>query len=168
MTERPKFFDDLAGVAGGAFSALAGIREEAESMVRARVDEAIRKLDLVRREDLDAVGEMAANARASQEAAEARLAALEARLSKLEGAGTGGAVPSQPGADSSDDDGASQVAPGAMPPGSKAPGSVMPPANPQPDAGPSEGGASEVEPGTMPPGSKAPGSTVPPSPDGLA
>ena len=80
MAERPRFMDDLAGVAGGAFSALAGLREEAESMVRARVEEAIRKLDLVRREDLDAVMEMAANARAGQEAAEARLAALETRL----------------------------------------------------------------------------------------
>ncbi len=88
MAERPKFFDDLAGVAGGAFSALAGVREEAETMIRARVDEAIRKLDLVKRDDLDAVQEMAANARTGQEAAEARLAAMEARLSKLEGAGS--------------------------------------------------------------------------------
>jgi len=86
MTERPKFFDDLAGVAGGAFSALAGLREEAESTIRARVDEAIRKLDLVKREDLDAVQEMAANARAGQEAAEARLTAMEARLSAFEAA----------------------------------------------------------------------------------
>ena len=168
MTERPKFFDDLAGVAGGAFSALAGIREEAESMVRARVDEAIRKLDLVRREDLDAVGEMAANARAGQEAAEARLAALEARLSMLEGAGTGDASPSQPTAGTSEG-GASEVAPGTMPPGSGAPGSVMPSADPPPNAGASEAGASAVAPGAMPPGSKASGSTVPPpSPDGVA
>jgi hypothetical protein len=28
MAERPRFFDDLAGVAGGAISALAGLREE--------------------------------------------------------------------------------------------------------------------------------------------
>ena len=84
MNERPKFFDDLAGVAGGAFSALAGIREEAESTIRARIDEAIRKLDLVKREDMEAVQEMAANARAGQEAAEARLSAIEARLAKLE------------------------------------------------------------------------------------
>ena len=154
MTERPKFFDDLAGVAGGAFSALAGIREEAESMVRARVEEAIRKLDLVRREDLDAVQEMAANARAGQEAAETRLAALEARLAALEAAGPGG--------------GASEVEPGTMPPGSKAPGSDVPPPAPPP-SDPSEGGASEVDPRAMPPGSKAPGSTVPPpSPDGVA
>ncbi len=167
MTERPKFFDDLAGVAGGAFSALAGIREEAESMVRARVDEAIRKLDLVRREDLDAVGEMAANARAGQEAAEARLAALEARLSKLEGAGPGGAAASQPTAETPEG-GASEVAPGTMPPGSNAPGSIMPPADPRSDAGPSEARASAVAPGAMPPESKAPGSIMPPSPDGVA
>ena len=55
MTERPRFIDDLAGVAGGALSALAGVREEAEAVIRARVDEAIRKLDLVRRSDMAAV-----------------------------------------------------------------------------------------------------------------
>ena len=84
MTERPRFFDDLAGVAGGAFSALTGLRDEAEATIRARVEEAIRKLDLVRRTDLEAVQEMAANARAGQEAAEARLEALERRVAVLE------------------------------------------------------------------------------------
>ena len=84
MADRTRFFDDLAGVAGGAFSALAGLREELESTMRARVDEAVRKLDLVKREDLDAVQEMAANARAGQEAAEVRAAALEARVAALE------------------------------------------------------------------------------------
>ncbi len=84
MADRPKVFDDLAGIAGGAFSALAGLREEAEALVRARVDETLRRLDLVRREELDAVSEMAANARAGQEAAEAKLVILEARLARLE------------------------------------------------------------------------------------
>ncbi|HVB69278.1 MAG TPA: accessory factor UbiK family protein [Acetobacteraceae bacterium] len=84
MSERPKFFDDLAGVAGGAISALAGMREEAEAMVRARIDEALRRLDLVRREELEAIQEMAANARTGQEAATAQLAAMEARLAALE------------------------------------------------------------------------------------
>jgi BMFP domain-containing protein YqiC len=84
MVERPRFFDDLAGVAGGALSALAGMREELEAMVRARTDEALRHLALVRREELDAVTELAANARAGQEAAETRLAALEARVAALE------------------------------------------------------------------------------------
>jgi BMFP domain-containing protein YqiC len=84
MSDRPRFFDDLAGVAGGAMSALAGLREEAEAMVRARIDETIRRLDLVRREELEAMAELAANARAGQEAAEARLAELEMRVAVLE------------------------------------------------------------------------------------
>ena len=91
MSDRPRFFDDLAGVAGGAFSALAGLREEIEALARARIDEAIRRLELVRREEFDAMAELAANARAGQEAAEAqlhdvlqRLAALEVRVAALE------------------------------------------------------------------------------------
>jgi BMFP domain-containing protein YqiC len=87
MTEqssRPRIFDDLAGVAGGALSALAGVREEAEAMVRARIDEAVRRLALVRRDEIEALAELASNARAGQEAAEAKLAALEARVAALE------------------------------------------------------------------------------------
>jgi BMFP domain-containing protein YqiC len=91
MSDRPRFFDDFAGVAGGAISALAGLREEVEALARARIDEAIRRLDLVKREELDAMAELAANARTGQEAAEAqlldvgqRLAALEARVTALE------------------------------------------------------------------------------------
>ncbi len=137
MAERPRFMDDLAGVAGGAFSALAGLREEAESLFRARVEEAIRKLDLVRREDLDAVMEMAANARAGQEAAAIRLAALEAKLD-AHMAGMSGSTGIETGSGASEadpasmpqaphepprGDGTSEVAPGAMAPGSHAPGS---------------------------------------------
>jgi BMFP domain-containing protein YqiC len=84
MAERPRFLDDLAGVAGGALSALAGLREEIEALARARIDEAIRALDLVRREDFDAMAELAANARAGQEAAEGRLHDVEQRLAALE------------------------------------------------------------------------------------
>ncbi len=84
MSDRPRFFDDLAGVAGGAISALAGLREEAEAMLRTRLDDLIQRLDLVRREELEAVKELAANARAGQEAAEAAVATLETRLTALE------------------------------------------------------------------------------------
>jgi BMFP domain-containing protein YqiC len=91
MSDRPRFFDDLAGVAGGALSALAGLREEIEALAKARIDEAIRRLELVRREEFDAMAELAANARAGQEAAEAqvkdmlqRVAALEVRVAALE------------------------------------------------------------------------------------
>jgi BMFP domain-containing protein YqiC len=84
MSDRPRFFEDLAGVAGGAISALSGLRDEMEAVIRARLDETIRKLDLVRREELAAITELAANARAGQEAAEAKLVILEARLARLE------------------------------------------------------------------------------------
>jgi hypothetical protein len=97
MSDRPRFFDDLAGVAGGALSALAGLREEIEALARARIDEAIRRLELVRREEFDAMAELAANARAGQQAAEAqlqdvlqRLAALEVRVAALETRKAGG------------------------------------------------------------------------------
>jgi BMFP domain-containing protein YqiC len=104
-SSRPRFFDDLAGVAGGAMSALVGVREEVEAMVRARLDEAIRRLELVRREELDAVAELASNARAGQEAAEAKLAALAARVAALEGASGAGPTPG----------GTSGASPGATP-----------------------------------------------------
>ena len=110
MADRPKFFDDLAGVAGGAFSALAGLQQEMESLVRARIDEAIRKLDLVRREDLDAVHEMAANARAGQEAAMAELAVLTSRIAALEGRHVQDSMSSDHGA------GTSEADPGTIPP----------------------------------------------------
>jgi BMFP domain-containing protein YqiC len=77
MTDRPKFFDDLAGVAGGAISALAGLREELTALVRARIDEAVRQLDLVKREEFEAMAELAARAKAEVEALEKRVAALE-------------------------------------------------------------------------------------------
>ncbi len=84
MAERTKFFDDIAGVAGGAFSALAGVGEELGALVRARVDEAMARLALVRREEFEVVAELAAAARAGLEQAEIRLAALEARIVALE------------------------------------------------------------------------------------
>lgn len=84
MADRPRFFDDIAGVAGGAMSALAGLREEMEALAKARIDEAIRRLELVRREEFDAMAELAANAKAGQEAAEASLAEVSQRLAALE------------------------------------------------------------------------------------
>jgi BMFP domain-containing protein YqiC len=132
MQERPRFFDDLAGMAGGALSALQGMREEMESQMRARVDDTIRRLDLVRRDELDAVAEMAANARAGQEAAEARLAALEARVAAMaSGAGT-----AQDG-----ERGASEGDPATRPSDSE----------PKPERQDGKPGASEGDPGSLPP-----------------
>ncbi|WP_203074394.1 accessory factor UbiK family protein [Falsiroseomonas ponticola] len=77
-------FDDLAGMAGGAFSVLAGARQEAEAMGRAQLDAMVQRLDLVKREDLDAALEVARRAREQAEALEARVVALEARLAEIE------------------------------------------------------------------------------------
>lgn len=93
MVTRPKIFDDLAGMAGGAFSALSGLGEEIEQLVRTRVDEALLRLKLVRRDEFDAVAELAANARVGGEDAAIRLAALEARIAALEGHAAPGSAP---------------------------------------------------------------------------
>ncbi|WP_431281586.1 accessory factor UbiK family protein [Humitalea sp. 24SJ18S-53] len=89
-----KFFDDLAGMAGGAVSMMAGMRAEAEAMVQAQTEAAIQRLGLVKREELDAAMEVARLAREQAEALEARVAALEARL---------GVVVPVPGFDGLDD-----------------------------------------------------------------
>lgn len=73
-------FDDLAGVASGAFSALAGVRAEVEAAARSQAEALVQRLDLVKREELDAALEVARRAREGQEALEARVAALEAKL----------------------------------------------------------------------------------------
>ena len=84
MAERSRFFDDIAGVAGGALSAMGGLREGITSLVRARTDEAIRRLNLVRREEFDAMADMLARARDEQEGLVARLASLEERITLIE------------------------------------------------------------------------------------
>src|SRR5918993_3536676 len=76
-------FDDLAGVASGAFSALAGVRAEVEAAARNQVEALVQRLDLVKREELDAALEVARRAREGQEALEARVAALEARVAAV-------------------------------------------------------------------------------------
>jgi BMFP domain-containing protein YqiC len=77
---RGRFFDDLAGVAGGAFSVFAGARSELEAAVKSQVEMLVQRLELVRREDLDAALEVARRAREEATALAVRVAALEAKL----------------------------------------------------------------------------------------
>lgn len=84
MQMENRLFDDLARVAGGAFSAMGGIKEEIESRVRERLERLANDMQLVSREEFEAVSAMAARARSEQEALAARVAALEARLAALE------------------------------------------------------------------------------------
>ena len=83
MQTSNRLFDDLARVASGAFNTLSGLREEIETRVRERVERMASELDLVTREEFDAVRTMAANARAGQEELQAKVAELEAELVSL-------------------------------------------------------------------------------------
>jgi BMFP domain-containing protein YqiC len=76
MTVRNRL-DDVAGVAGGAFSLLSGLKAEAEALAKSRADAFAQKMELVRREEFDAVLELARRALERVDALEARVAALE-------------------------------------------------------------------------------------------
>jgi len=80
MATENRLFDDLARVASGALGALTGVREEVETRMREQFEHILARMNLVRREEFDAVQAMAAKARAAQEALELRVAQLEARL----------------------------------------------------------------------------------------
>lgn len=78
MQSKRRIFDDAARMAGGAAGTLAGIRREVEALVRQQLDRLLDSLDLVTRDEFDAVKEMAAAARAEQEELARRVGALEA------------------------------------------------------------------------------------------
>lgn len=80
MQTSNRLFDDLARVASGAFHTLSGLREEIETRVRERVERMAADLDLVTREEFDAVRAMALKAREAQDELEAKVARLEAQL----------------------------------------------------------------------------------------
>ena len=62
-----------------------GARREAETLMRSQLERLMSGMDVVSREEFEAVREMAALARAENEKLEARIAALEAKLAATEG-----------------------------------------------------------------------------------
>ena len=80
MQTRSRVFDDLAKVAGGAVSALSGIKAEIEAVVRQQIERLLVEADMVPRDEFDAVKAMAANARKEQEILEKRVRQLERKL----------------------------------------------------------------------------------------
>ena len=78
-----RLLDDLARMASGAVGALTGVRAEIEARVRDQLERILARMDLVTREEFEAVRAMAAKARAEQERLEAQIAILEARLESL-------------------------------------------------------------------------------------
>ena len=77
MQTTNKLLDDLARVASGALGVAAGMRDEVENAMRQRFARVLGDLDLVTREEFDAVKAMAAKARSEEEALKLRLAKLE-------------------------------------------------------------------------------------------
>ena len=80
MQTQNRLLDDLARVATGALGVAAGMRDEIEARLRDQFDRILANMDLVTREEFDAVKAMAAKARAEQETLDRRVAALEAQL----------------------------------------------------------------------------------------
>jgi BMFP domain-containing protein YqiC len=81
-----RLFDGLGKLMEDAVGVADSMRREVDTIMRDQAERILGELDLVRREEFEAVREMAALARAENERLAARIAALEARL----GAGSGG------------------------------------------------------------------------------
>lgn len=80
MQVESRFLDDLARVATGALGIAAGVRDEAEALLRQRFSRLLDDMDLVPREEFEAVKAMAVKARTEQDALAKRVAALEAAI----------------------------------------------------------------------------------------
>jgi BMFP domain-containing protein YqiC len=83
MQSQNRFFDDLARVAAGAVGALSGVKGEVEARLREQLERVLAGMDLVSRDEFEAVKAMAANARSAQEDLVKRVAELESRLAAL-------------------------------------------------------------------------------------
>jgi BMFP domain-containing protein YqiC len=85
MQSQNRFFDDLARVAAGAMGTLSGVRSEVESRLREQFERVLAGIDLVTRDEFEAVKAMAAKARSEQEDMAKRLAQLEEQLAARQG-----------------------------------------------------------------------------------
>lgn len=84
MQTQSTLFDDLARVMTGAMGMAQGMSDEAKSFMRAQADRFVAEMDLVGRDEFEAVKQMAAEARAEADALRARVEALEALLKSRE------------------------------------------------------------------------------------
>jgi len=77
-----RLFDDLSRLMTDAAGLAEGARRELETLLKSRLERLMAEMDVVSREEFDAVRDMAALARAQNEKLEARVAALEAKLAR--------------------------------------------------------------------------------------
>jgi BMFP domain-containing protein YqiC len=85
MTNGPnRILDEFAKLMTDAAGAAQGVRREVESAFRAQAERILNSMEVVQREEFEAVREMALKARAENEALSSRLDSLEARLAEVE------------------------------------------------------------------------------------
>jgi BMFP domain-containing protein YqiC len=90
-----RFFDELARLMTDAAGAAQGLRREFETFFKGQGERLVREMNLVQREELEAVKAMAVKAREENEKLAARISALEAEVKRLGGgaARSEGAIP---------------------------------------------------------------------------
>jgi BMFP domain-containing protein YqiC len=82
VTTSSRILDDIARLATDAAGAAQGVRREVETVMKTQIERLLRDLDVVTREEFEAVREMALLAREENDRLAARLAALEAAQPK--------------------------------------------------------------------------------------
>jgi BMFP domain-containing protein YqiC len=75
-----RIFDDFAKLMTDAAGAAEGMKQEAQSLFKSQSERILRDMDVVTREDFEAVKAMAQKAREENDALSKRIAALEAAL----------------------------------------------------------------------------------------
>ncbi len=85
MTNGPnRLLDDFARLMTDAAGAAQGVRTEFENAFRAQAERVLNSMDVVQREEFEAVREMAAMARDENAALKLRIEALEQRLADVD------------------------------------------------------------------------------------
>jgi BMFP domain-containing protein YqiC len=79
-----RFFDEVARLMNDAAGVAQGVRREFDTLFRTQAERILNDLDVVRREEFEAVKEMARLAREENESLKARIAALEAKPARPE------------------------------------------------------------------------------------
>ena len=75
-----RFFDEVARLMNDAAGVAGGVRREFDTLFRTQAERILRDLDVVQREEFEAVKDMARLAREENEVLRTRIAALEAKL----------------------------------------------------------------------------------------
>jgi BMFP domain-containing protein YqiC len=91
-----RFFDEVARLMNDAAGVATGVKREFDTLFRSQAERWLRDLDLVKREEFEAVKDMAQLAREENEALKARIAVLEAKLGQGTPPSPGQPSPGQP------------------------------------------------------------------------